>query len=89
MAKDTGTRVPPRLVVGVVLAGLILVFIAENTRRTKMRFVVPEVTAPLWTALFVSALLGALVGALVAHYFSTLESKRRHKTGRQSDVSSP
>src|SRR5512135_3552160 len=55
---DSERSVPPRLVVGLVLAMLILVFIAENNRRTKMRFLLPEVTAPLWTALFVAALLG-------------------------------
>ena len=34
MAKlDSETRIPPRLVVGLVLGMLILVFIAENNRR--------------------------------------------------------
>ena len=59
MAKaHSETRIPPRLVVGLVLALLILVFIAENNRRTKMRFLLPEVTAPLWTALFAAASAG-------------------------------
>ena len=76
---DSETRIPPRLVVGLVLALFILVFIAENNRRTKMRFLLPEVTAPLWTALFAAALLGGMAGALIARHFSTGETRRRHK----------
>jgi len=86
MAKfDSETRIPPRLVVGVVLAMLILVFIAENNRRTKMRFLFPEVTAPLWTALFGATLLGGVAGALIARHFSGPETGRRHKKAPRSD----
>jgi uncharacterized integral membrane protein len=86
MAKlDSETRIPPRLVVGLVLSLLIVVFIAENNRRTKMRFLLPEVTAPLWTALFVAALLGGITGALIARHFSTAETQRRHKKSPRSD----
>lgn len=82
---DSETHISPRLVVGVILAVLILVFIAENNRTTKMRFLLPEVTAPLWTALFVAALLGGLAGALIARHFSAPESQRRHNKPRPSD----
>ena len=86
MAKlDSETRIPPRLVGGLVLALLIVVFIAENNRRTKMRFLVPEVTAPLWTALFAAALFGGIAGALIARHFSTAETRRRHKKAPGSD----
>jgi uncharacterized integral membrane protein len=83
--SETRTRIPPRLVGGLVLAMLILVFIAENNRRTKMRFLLPEVTAPLWTALFVAALLGGMAGALIARHFSTAETQRRHRKPPPSD----
>ena len=82
---DSETRIPPRLVVGVVLTLLLLLFVAENNRRTKMRFLVPEVTAPLWTALFAAALLGGLAGALIARHFSAPETQRRRDKRRQSD----
>jgi uncharacterized integral membrane protein len=86
MAKlDSETRISPRLVIGLVLGLLILVFIVENNRRTKMRFLLPEVTAPLWTALFVAALLGGIAGALIARHFSTAETRRRHNEQPQSD----
>ena len=80
------TRISPRLVVGLVLGLLILVFIAENSRRTKMRFLLPEVTAPLWTALFIAALLGGIAGALIARHFSAGETKRRNKKAPPSDT---
>jgi uncharacterized integral membrane protein len=83
---DSQTRIPPRLVVGLVLGLLILVFVAENNRRTKMRFLLPEVTAPLWTALFVAALLGGIAGALIARHFSAPETQRRHKKTPPSET---
>jgi uncharacterized integral membrane protein len=76
---DSGRRISPRLVVGLVLAVLILLFVAENNRRTKMRFLVPEVTAPLWTALFVAALLGGVAGALLTRHFAAPKSDGRGK----------
>ena len=86
MAKlDSGTRISPRLVVGLVLGMLVFVFIVENNRRTKMRFLLPEVTTPLWTALFVAALLGGIAGALIARHFSVPKSRRRDKTPPPSD----
>lgn len=86
MAKlDSETRISPRLVVGLVLGMLIVVFIVENNRRTKMRFLLPEVTAPLWTALFVAALVGGIAGALIARHFSAAETQRRQKKSPPSD----
>ncbi|MDT3398689.1 DUF1049 domain-containing protein [Streptomyces sp. B1866] len=47
------------LLVGV----LALVFIFENTRKVKIRLIVPEVTTPLWLALLAVGLIGTLCGA--------------------------
>jgi uncharacterized integral membrane protein len=47
----------------VVPAVLALIFIFENTRHTKIRLLIPEVTMPLWTALLGTAVIGALCGA--------------------------
>jgi uncharacterized integral membrane protein len=59
-------RVRPRLVGALALTLLVVVFIVENTRRTKIRFIGPEVTAPLWVALIAATLVGAAVVALIA-----------------------
>ncbi|MBC2903072.1 DUF1049 domain-containing protein [Streptomyces cupreus] len=53
---------PARITV-LVLAVLALIFIFENTRQTKIRLLIPEVTMPLWTALLATGLIGALCGA--------------------------
>lgn len=45
-----------------VVAALSLVFIFENTRETKIRLLIPEVTMPLWLALLAMAVVGALCG---------------------------
>ncbi|MVO87271.1 DUF1049 domain-containing protein [Streptomyces sp. p1417] len=53
---------PGRVAVAVI-AILTLVFIFENTRSTKIRLLIPEVTMPLWMALLGTGLIGALCGA--------------------------
>lgn len=48
-----------------ILGILGLIFIFENTRDTKIRVWIPEVTMPVWLALLIT---GA-IGFLVASYF--------------------
>ncbi|MCI3933958.1 MULTISPECIES: LapA family protein [unclassified Streptomyces] len=57
-----GLMTPGRITVAVI-ALLTLVFIFENTRSTKIRLLIPEVTMPLWMALFGTAVIGAVCGA--------------------------
>ncbi len=56
----------PRQIAGLLLLLLAVVFIVENRRSTTVRFLIPEVTAPLWLALFVAMMLGVVAGALLA-----------------------
>ncbi|MEV0126514.1 hypothetical protein AB0I16_34060 [Streptomyces sp. NPDC050703] len=62
-SKDGGGMVTPGRVVVALIGVLTLVFIFENTRSTKIRLLVPEVTMPLWAALLATGLIGALCGA--------------------------
>jgi len=64
----SGRRWSVGLVAGVVLAVLVVVFVFENTARTKIRFIVPEAEAALWVALFIAVLLGAVLGALFTRH---------------------
>lgn len=52
----------PGRIILLVAALLTLIFIFENTRRTEIRLLVPEVTMPLWLALFFPAAIGFLCG---------------------------
>ncbi|KQW17154.1 MULTISPECIES: LapA family protein [Streptomyces] len=61
--KDSSGAVTPARAVVLLLAVLALTFIFENTRTTRIRLLVPEVTMPLWTALLATGLIGALCGA--------------------------
>ena len=45
-----------------------LVFVFENTRKVPIRFLVPEVTSPLWLALLITFVLGGLTGYLVSRH---------------------
>jgi len=62
-SRGRGAVVTPGRVVMVLLAVVALVFIFENTRSTRIRVLVPEVTMPLWTALLATAVIGSLFGA--------------------------
>ncbi|MFF3644077.1 DUF1049 domain-containing protein [Streptomyces sp. NPDC002564] len=57
-----GLMTPGRVAVAAVVI-LTLVFIFENTRSTKIRLLIPEVTMPLWMALLGTGVIGALCGA--------------------------
>jgi len=68
--KPTPKRTPalrPKQIAGLLLILLAVVFAVENTRRTKIRFIVPQVTGPLWLAVLVPLVLGFAAGALVVH----------------------
>ena len=78
----------PRLILGIVLAVLGFVFVVENTRSTKIRFFIPQVTAPLWMGLLVAALLGMLAGALIARHLGKPEL-RRLRARRDHDDEEP
>ncbi|WP_329222392.1 LapA family protein [Streptomyces sp. NBC_01485] len=65
--------VTPARIAVLVLAVLTLIFIFQNTRDTKIRILIPEVTVPLWTALLAMGIIGALCGA----YFAYTRTRRR------------
>ncbi|MGI8777117.1 MAG: hypothetical protein ACR2LJ_06945, partial [Acidimicrobiales bacterium] len=71
MNEQSQSRVSPRLVLGAVLVVLLVVFTFENRAKTKIRFIIPEVTAPLWVALLGAALIGAVAGALLSRHRRT------------------
>jgi len=54
-----------------VLVVLLVVFTFENRAKTRIRFIIPEVTAPLWVALLGAALIGAVAGALLSRHRRT------------------
>jgi uncharacterized integral membrane protein len=69
-----GRGVSPRLIGAAVLLVLALIFVFENTRKVKVRFLVPEVKAPLWLALVITLVLGMLVGFFLARHRSNKKS---------------
>ena len=62
---DSKKRIGPREIGGLVALALLIVFIVENTRRVRIRFIIPEVKAPLFVALLIAALVGALAFWLI------------------------
>ena len=58
--------VSPRLLAALVLLALLIVFVVQNTGRTKIRFLIPEVTTRLWIALMVAVVVGIMIGWLLS-----------------------
>ncbi len=65
--RDGPPVLTPRRVAGLIVVALAIVFAAENTRRTRIRFIVPIVTTWVWLALLVALVLGFAAGALFSH----------------------
>ncbi|MFE7773420.1 DUF1049 domain-containing protein [Streptomyces sp. NPDC057445] len=54
----------PARITFLVLLALTLIFIFQNTRKVRVRLLIPEVVMPLYLALLATTILGALCGAL-------------------------
>lgn len=50
----------------VVLAAVVVWFIAANTASVTVRMWIPRVTLPLWTVLTVTLVVGVLLGLIIA-----------------------
>ncbi len=64
-------RFGPRQILGLVILVLLVVFVAVNTQKVKVHFLVTTVHAPLYQVLAAMALVGALIVLLV-------QFRRRH-----------
>jgi len=64
---ETPVQERRRLSAGAILSlialAVLLIFIFQNTRDTRIRLVIPEVTMPLSTALLVAVAIGLFFGA--------------------------
>jgi uncharacterized integral membrane protein len=83
MADDTGAPAPaserrgvsPSFVIGVVVAVLTVIFVLQNTRRTKVEFLAWDVRPPLWIVLLVTAVAAIVAGELLG----TVVRRRRRR----------
>ncbi|RBM20843.1 LapA family protein [Streptomyces sp. PT12] len=66
-AGETETFWTTGRVVVAVIAGLTLWFVFANTRQTRIRLLIPEVTMPLWLALLFTLIIGGLAGRYLRH----------------------
>lgn len=58
--KGRRGKLKPKHIGAAIVLVLIVIFMLENLRKVPIRFIGPEVRAPLFLALLVSAILGAL-----------------------------
>jgi uncharacterized integral membrane protein len=68
--------ISPEFVVAIVVAALLVVFIVQNSDKSKVTWLVKSTHTPLWAVIFVSAVVGYLLGQLVEY---GLRRRRRHR----------
>lgn len=66
MKRPTGRLVTRRDGIALLLVILAVIFILENRDRTTIRFLIPQASAPLWTALLAALLLGVVLGVALS-----------------------
>jgi uncharacterized integral membrane protein len=57
--------ITPARICALVLIAFGLIFIFENTRKIRIRLLIPEVTMRLWAALLIAFVIGLLAGLCV------------------------
>ncbi len=70
--EPAGLTLSPRLVVGAVLALALALFVGQNTRQTKVEWLMFETSQPLWLILLVTAAVTLVVVELIG-------GARRHR----------
>ncbi|TDC22358.1 DUF1049 domain-containing protein [Streptomyces sp. 8K308] len=63
-------------VIAALISVLVLVFIFQNTRSTKVHLLIPELRMPLWMVLLGTAFLGMLAGMFWSHHRSVRRPRR-------------
>jgi uncharacterized integral membrane protein len=63
--REEARRISPKLVLALILAGLLVILILQNTRDTQVNLLFWDVTAGLWTLLVGAVLLGMVLGWLL------------------------
>lgn len=63
--STAGQRPSGRVLVGVALAVLLVLWVAVNRNDVEVSFILFQASLPLWMALTLAALLGAAAGQLV------------------------
>lgn len=64
--SPTRRRITARQILAGLLVVAALIFVAENTGRTTIRFIGPKTHTPLWLALGAAFLVGLVAGLLLA-----------------------
>ena len=77
LPDDRGPRVSPGLVVAGVLGAGLALFVAQNTRSTRVEWLVFDFRQPLWLVLLVTAAVTLVVAELVG----AARRRRKRRSG--------
>jgi len=73
-------RLIARLVVGLAVVVLAVIFVVRNSERVELRFIFFDVTTRVWVGLVVALVLGALLGQGIE---AVVRRRRRRRSARQ------
>jgi uncharacterized integral membrane protein len=66
--QQTGSKISAKLIVGIVLAVLALIFIFQNTEKREVSFLFWDISAPTWLWMLIVFVVGVIVGLLVPRF---------------------
>ena len=70
--QDEKPGLSPRLIGAGIAIVLAVIFVFENTKQVRIRFIIPSATVHVWAALLVSLALGVLIG-----YFGARHNRKK------------
>jgi uncharacterized integral membrane protein len=81
-----GVRVPPRVIVSLLILAAALWFIFANTQDVKIRLWVPTVSAPMWLVLLVTFVAGMLLGLITPRLMRRRRTKAAARAAARSQA---
>jgi uncharacterized integral membrane protein len=81
-----GVRVPPRMIVSLLILAAALWFIFANTQDVKIRLWVPTVSAPMWLVLLVTFAVGMLLGLVTPRLMRRRRTKAAARAAARSQA---
>jgi uncharacterized integral membrane protein len=81
-----GARVPPRVIVTILILAATVWFILANRQDTKIKLWVPTVTAPMWLVLLVTFVVGMLLGLITPRLVRRRRTKAAARAAARSQA---
>ncbi len=70
------TKISPALIIGIVVAILIVIFIVQNSKESRVKLLFWDGTMSLWVVIVISLVLGAVLDRTITWYLHRRRNAR-------------